>query len=83
MENNLNNLNRLLNTPQLSQVEKAQLQKSKDRMEQDLKQYHEKNGFTNAVLPLSTSMKDHPEILKMINEYKSKYPDTPKPITPK
>ena len=83
METNLNNLNKLLNAPQLSQVEKAQLQKSKDRMEQDLKQFQGKNGFTNTIFPLSVSMKDHPQILKMIDEYKSKYPDTPKPITPK
>jgi len=28
-------------------------------------------------------MKDHPDILKMVDEYKSKYPETEKPAPPK
>jgi hypothetical protein len=28
-------------------------------------------------------MKDHPDILKRIDEYKSKYPETEKPAPPK
>ena len=82
MENNLNNLKKLLSSTQASGAEKAQLQKSKEEIEQSLKQFHGKNEFTNTILPLSGNMKDHPDILKMVDEYKSKYPEAPKPIAP-
>ncbi len=83
LENNLNNLKNRLNSIQASEAEKAQLQKSKEETERSLKQLHGKNEFTHTMLPLSENMKDHPDILKMIDEYKSKYPETPKPIAPK
>ena len=83
LENNLNNLKNRLNSTQASEAEKAQLQKSKEETERSLKQLHGKNEFTHTMLPLSENMKDHPDILKMIDEYKSKYPETPKPIAPK
>ena len=83
LENNLTNLKNRLNSTQASEAEKAQLQKSKEETERSLKQLHGKNEFTHTMLPLSENMKDHPDILKMIDEYKSKYPETPKPIAPK
>jgi 5'-nucleotidase / UDP-sugar diphosphatase len=83
LENNLNNLKNRLNSNQTSEAEKAQLQKSKEETERSLKQLHGKNEFTHTMLPLSENMKDRPDILKMIDEYKSKYPETPKPIAPK
>ena len=83
LENNLNNLKNRLNSTQASEAEKAQLQKSKEETERSLKQLHGKNEFTHTMLPLSENMKDRPDILKMIDEYKSKYPETPKPIAPK
>jgi 2',3'-cyclic-nucleotide 2'-phosphodiesterase (5'-nucleotidase family) len=83
MENNLNNLKNRLKSIQASEAEKAQLQKSKEETERSLKQLHGKNEFTHTMLPLSENMKDHTDILKMIDEYKSKYPETPKPIAPK
>ena len=83
MENNLNTLKNRLNSTQTSEMEKAQLQKSKEAIEQSLKQFLGKNEFTNTILPLSGNMKDHPDIPKMVDEYKSKYPEAPKPIAPK
>jgi len=83
VENQLLNLKSRLNSPQITEAEKAQLQKSKEETERSLKQLHGKNEFTHTMLPLSENMKDHPDILKMIDEYKSKYPETPKPIAPK
>ena len=83
MENNLNNLKKRLNATEPSEAEKAQLQKSKEEIERGLKQFQGKNEFTHMVIPLSANIKDHPEILKMIDEYKSKYPEAPKPIAPK
>jgi len=83
MENNLNNLKKRLNATEPSEAEKAQLQKSKEEIERGLKQFQGKNEFTNTIFPLSANIKDYPEILKMIEEYKSKYPEAPKPIAPK
>ena len=83
MENNLNNLKNRLNSTQAPEAEKAQLPKSKEEIERSLKQFQGKNEFTNTILPLSGNMRDHPEILKMVDEYKSKYPEAPKPVAPK
>jgi len=83
VENQLLNLKNRLNSPQITESEKAQLQKSTEKMEQDLKQLHGKNEFTNVILPLTENMKDHPEILKMVNEFKSKYSGAAAPIAPK
>ena len=83
LENQLLNAKNRLNSPQISEAYKAQLQKSKDRIEQDLKQFHGKNEFTNVILPLAENIKDHPEILKMVNEFKSKYSEITKPTIPK
>jgi 2',3'-cyclic-nucleotide 2'-phosphodiesterase (5'-nucleotidase family) len=83
IENQLLNLKNRLNSPQIAEAEKAQLQKSTEKIEQDLKQFHGKNEFTNMILPLTETMKDHPEILKMVNEFKSKYSGASAPIAPK
>jgi 2',3'-cyclic-nucleotide 2'-phosphodiesterase (5'-nucleotidase family) len=82
MENSLNNLKNRLNSPQTSEVDKVQLQKSKEEIERILKQFEGKNGFTNTMLALSENIKDHPDILKMVNDYISKYPEAPKPTAP-
>ena len=83
LENNLNNLNKRLNSPQGSEAEKAQWRKAKEDAERTLEQFHGKNEFTNMILPLNEQMKDHPDILKMVEECKSKYPETGKPLPPK
>ena len=83
LENQLLNLKNRLNSPQVSETEKAQLQKSTEKIEQDIKQFHGKNEFTNVILPLTETMKDHPEILKMVNEFKSKHSGASAPIAPK
>jgi 2',3'-cyclic-nucleotide 2'-phosphodiesterase (5'-nucleotidase family) len=83
LENSLNYIKNRLNSTQASEAEKAQLQKSKEDIERSLKQFLGKNEFTNTILPLSVNMKDHPDILKMVDEYRSKYLETPKPIAPK
>jgi 2',3'-cyclic-nucleotide 2'-phosphodiesterase (5'-nucleotidase family) len=83
MEKNLNNLKNRLNSLETSEAEKAQLKKLKEDVERSLKQFHGKNEFTNSIFPLNENIEDHPDILRMIDEYRFKYPETPKPIAPK
>jgi 2',3'-cyclic-nucleotide 2'-phosphodiesterase (5'-nucleotidase family) len=63
--------------------ERAQWQKAKEDTEKALARLQGKNEFTNIIFPLRAEMKDDPEIQKMIDEYKSKYPETGKPASPK
>ena len=78
-ERNLLNLkNRLIYT-QAPETEKAQMRKSIEEIEQRLKQFRGKNEFTNTLYPLNEQVKDHLDILKMVEAYKSKYPETGKP----
>jgi len=85
LEINLNNLNNRLNSPQASEAEKAQWRKAKEDTERSLGQFHGKNEFTNMILPLNEQVKDHPDILKRVEEYKSKYLEmgkSPSPSSP-
>ena len=82
LENTLRNVTAQLGNAKLAEAEKKQLQKSKEDIEKKLAQLQGKNEFTNRVLPITENMKDHPEILKMIEEYRSKVQDPAKPVSP-
>jgi len=82
LENTLRNVTAQLGNAKLAEAEKKQLQKSKEDIQKRLTQLQGKNAFTNRVFPLTEQMKDHPEISKMIEEYRSKYPELPKPVSP-
>ena len=72
-----------LMSKQISETEKAQLQKAKEETEKTLARFHGKNELTNIIFALRDHIRDDPEILKMINEYKSKYPEPKKPAPSK
>jgi 2',3'-cyclic-nucleotide 2'-phosphodiesterase (5'-nucleotidase family) len=74
--------NRLMNR-YIPEAEKAQLRKTKEETEKALTQFQGKNEFTNIIFPLREGMKDDPEILKMVDEYKLKYPEPEKPAPSK
>jgi len=74
--------NRLMNK-HISEAERTQWRKTKEETERALAKLHGKNEFTNIVFPLRDGMKDYPDILKMVDDYKSKYPETEKPAPPK
>jgi 2',3'-cyclic-nucleotide 2'-phosphodiesterase (5'-nucleotidase family) len=82
LENTLRNVTAQLGNAKLAEAEKKQLQKSKEDIQKRLSQLQGKNEFTNRVLPITENMKDHPEISKMIEEYRSQYPELPKPVSP-
>jgi 5'-nucleotidase len=82
LENNLTHLKNRLNSTQTPEAEKAQLRKSKEDIERTLGQLQGKNEFINMILPLNEQIKDHPDIMKMVDEYKSKYLETGKTLPP-
>jgi len=65
----------------LRETEKSKWLKVKlnKRIDQTLEHLEGENEFTNTLFALSEQMKDHPEILKMVNEFKAKYPETRNP----
>ncbi len=83
LESRLNYIKYRLMAKETPEREKAQWLKSKQDTERALAQLKGKNEFTNIIFPLREGMKDHPDILKMVDEYKSKYPETEKPAPPK
>ena len=83
LESRLNYIKYRLTAKETPEHEKAQWLKSKEETERALAQLQGKNEFTNIIFPLREGMKDDPDILKMIDEYKSKYPETEKPALPK
>ena len=83
LESRLNYIKYRLTAKETPEREKAQWLKSKQDTERALALLQGKNEFTNIIFPLREGMKDHPGILKMVDEYKSKYPETEKPAPPK
>jgi 2',3'-cyclic-nucleotide 2'-phosphodiesterase (5'-nucleotidase family) len=68
---------------QISGTERAQWRKAEEDTEHALAQLQGKNELTNIIFPLREGLKDHPDILKRIGEYHSKYPEKEKPASSK
>jgi 2',3'-cyclic-nucleotide 2'-phosphodiesterase (5'-nucleotidase family) len=83
LEGRLNYIKYRLVAKETPEHEKAKWLRSKEETERALAQFQGKNEFTNLIFPLREGMKDHPDILKMIDEYKSKYPEPEKAAPPK
>ncbi len=79
LESRLNYIKQRLSAKQTPEREKALLLKSKEETERALAQFEGKNEFTNIIFPFREGMKDLPEISRMIEEFKSKYPEKPAP----
>ena len=78
-ERNLGKLRQQLSSAQASEAEKNQWKRAVEGIEQALKQFEEKNPFAITSFPLGETVKDHPEIKNMIDEYKSKFPEKSEP----
>lgn len=83
LESRLNLIRYRLMAKETPGHQKAQWLKSKEDAERALAQLKGKNEFTNIIFPLREGMKDHPDILKIVDEYKSKYPETERTPPPK
>ena len=77
LENNLTNIKNRLNAPGLPESQKTQLKRTQEDITKKLGEFRGKNEFTNMIFPLTEQMKDHAGVLKMIEAYKSKFPETP------
>ncbi|MEW6376109.1 MAG: hypothetical protein AB1502_10025 [Thermodesulfobacteriota bacterium] len=74
LENNLRSITQRLNSAEIPEAEKAQWRKAKEETERTLNQLRGKNEFTNNIMPLQETMKDHPDIKKMVEAYKARFP---------
>jgi 5'-nucleotidase/UDP-sugar diphosphatase len=83
MENNLNTLKFRLNKEKAPEAEKAQWQRAINEIEQNLRQLQGKNEFTNTIFPLSEQIKDHPDIEKMVEAFRLRFPEPGKSQPPK
>ena len=81
LESNLGSIKNRLNAPGATDAQKAQLRKTREDIEKKLVEFEGKNEFKNVIITLTEQMKDHPEIVKMIEAYKSKFPE-PAPAPP-
>jgi 2',3'-cyclic-nucleotide 2'-phosphodiesterase (5'-nucleotidase family) len=79
LQTNLNKFQGQLASVQASQAEKAQWQKAKEGVEKALQQLEGKGYFTNTISPLSQRVEDHPDIKKIVDAYKSKFPEKSEP----
>ena len=75
LEANLNKFQSQLASVNAPDAERDQWRRAKESREQALQQLEGKNYFTNTIFPLNESIKDHPGIKKMIDDYKSKFPE--------
>ncbi len=75
LEKNLNKLKLLLASEKASEEERERWRRVKENTEKALQQLEGRNYFSNAFIPLNESIKDSPEIKKMVEEYKSKFPE--------
>ena len=82
-ENFAQNLKDLIASLKTQETERAKSLriKVKEETEQILRQLQENNEFTNNIFVLSEQIKNHPEISKMVEAYRSKFPE-PEKATP-
>ena len=66
-----------------SERQKAMRHKVKGEAEQILKQLQNRNEFLHNLSALGDQIKDHPEIGKMVEAFRSKYPESEKPAPPR
>ena len=82
LETNLNGLKYQLMNTKVSDAERSQWQRAKESVERALQQLEGKNHFTHSLSSLNENMKDHPEILRLIEAYKAKFKEERKPAAP-
>jgi len=79
LEYNLSKLRQQLTSAQGSEAEKNQWKRAVENIEQALQQLEQKNPFAMTSSSLGDGIKDHPEIKKMVEAYKSKFPEKTEP----
>ncbi len=82
MEQNHKSLTSRLNEGKASEADKAQWRRLKEEIERALKQLQGKNEFTNWIFPLSEEIKDDPDIGKIVEAFRSRFPEPGKTQSP-
>ena len=78
-ERNLAKLRQQLSSVQASEAEKNQWRRAVENIERTLQQFEQKNSFAMTSFPLGETVKDQPDITKMVEAYKSKFPEKSEP----
>ncbi len=78
-ELNLAKLRQQLKSAQASEAEKNQWRRAVENIELTLQQFEQNNPFAIRILPLSKEFQEHPDIKKMVEDYKSKFPEKSEP----
>ena len=74
LERELKELRDRLTSTIVSESEKADLRKTMEGVEQQLRQFQGENFFTHLLTPLDEQFEDHPDIKKMIDAFKKRFP---------
>jgi len=74
-ERNLAKLRQQLSSVQASEAEKNQWQRAVENIKRTLQQFEQRNSFAITSFPLGEAVKDYPDIKKMVDDYKSKFPE--------
>jgi 2',3'-cyclic-nucleotide 2'-phosphodiesterase (5'-nucleotidase family) len=74
-EHNLAKLRQQISSVQASEAEKNQWQRAVENIERTLQQFEQRNSFAITSFPLGEAVKDYPDIKKMVDDYKSKFPE--------
>lgn len=78
-QRNLARLRQQLNSGQSSEAEKNQWRRAVENIERTLQQFEHRNSFAITSFPLDEAVKDHFDIKKMVDDYKSKFPEKIEP----
>jgi hypothetical protein len=83
LENNISNLRLRESGKEVSQAEKDRNQRIIGDIERSIKQLEGKNQFSNTILPLGMDVQEIPDIVKIVEAFKSKFPEPEKSASPK
>jgi len=83
LENNLSNLRLRSNRKEAPKTEKEQYQRSIGEAERSLKQMEGKNQFSNTLFPLTDQIKEDPQVLKLLEDFKRHFQEPDKTSPPK
>ena len=83
LENNLSNLRLRSNRKEVPKTEKEQYQRSIGEAERSLKQMEGKNQFSNTLFPLTDQIKEDPQVLKLLEDFKRHFQEPDKTSPPK
>ena len=81
-ERNLTKLRQQLSSEQASEAERNQWRSAIESIERTLRQFEQKNPFKITSFDLGKEVQDHPDIKKIVDEYKSRFPEKTDPPIP-